>query len=88
MYLRINTLVFSHNHYMNLAKTQVPLNDCVEYALHSIKFCFATVGICVFRCVVSAAHFFIFKENFKIVRIPETEMSYINMDSVKTKFTG
>ena len=50
----------SNYSFVNLAKAQIPLTSYGWYIIsHSVKVCFAAIGICVFQCVISVAHFFI-----------------------------
>ena len=49
--------LYSHNHFMNLIKMQIPLGDCGSLSSF-VENCLATVGVCVFYASASAGAFF------------------------------
>jgi len=44
----------------NLVKAQIPTGSMADTIIPFIWFCVAAIGVCVFRCVASVAHLFIF----------------------------
>ena len=45
---------------MNNGKNVDSANLCMVFSV-SLVFCLATIGVCVFRCVASVAHLFLFE---------------------------